>query len=113
MGFLDIFKTKEQNKTEEDIYRTLLIKKLIEDLEKLNKKVEMQQQQIITIEHKITKKKKDDNELTKLEQKIYDTYIKYKINSPEELAKRTNLKIESCRVYCSRIRSKGYKINFN
>jgi len=122
MGFLTFWKKDNKQDQEHDkeevMYRTLLIKKLIDDVEELKRKCHSLEEDL-----KEVKKKKTDNKpraesdkpqkLSKLEMKIYNTVTEKKPQTIEQLSKLTGVKLESLRVYLSRIRSKGYIIEFN
>ena len=122
MGFLTFWKSnnkedKDQDK-EEVFYRTLLIKKLIEDVEELKRKYHSLEEDLKEVKktNKDNKQRPQDNKpqsLSKLETKIYTSYTDNKPQNIEQLSKDVNIKIESLRVYLSRIRSKGYNIEFN
>lgn len=51
--------------------------------------------------------------LTKLESKIYNTFKSNPKINLNSLSKKLNLKSSSLRVYCSKIRKKGYNISFD
>jgi Fic family protein len=122
MGFLTFWKKDNKQDQEHDkeevMYRTLLIKKLIDDVEELKRKCHSLEEDL-----KEVKKKKTENKtraesdkpqkLGKLEMKIYNTVTEKKPQTIEQLSKLTGVKLESLRVYLSRIRSKGYIIEFN
>lgn len=119
MAFLTFW--RKQNKPdidkdkEEPIYRTLLIKKLIDDVEDLKKKyydleIELKKTQLNNNKREEPSKQHD---LTNLERKIYTSFLEKKPKTLEELSAITGVKIQSLRVYLSRIRSKGYSVVFN
>jgi tRNA U34 5-carboxymethylaminomethyl modifying enzyme MnmG/GidA len=103
MGFLTFWKKDNKQDQEHDkeevMYRTLLIKKLIDDVEELKRKCHSLEEDL-----KEVKKKKTENK-TRAESDKPQTI--------EQLSKLTGVKLESLRVYLSRIRSKGYIIEFN
>ena len=122
MGFLTFWKKDNKPRQDQDkeevMYKNLLIKKLIDDVEELKRKCHSLEEDL-----KEVKKKKKDNKprqdqdkpqkLSKLEMKIYNTVTEKKPQNIEQLSKLTGIKLESLRVYLSRIRSKGYIIEFN
>lgn len=135
MGFLTIFKKKENKPTdEESIYRTLTIKRLLDDVENLKKENEdfknlinklddinnikeilNKYSEMLEVNYKHFNKSKTESKqtLTQLEKKVYDTQKKFKFKSYDLLAKKLKLKPGSVRVYFNKIKNKGYNISLN
>ena len=117
MGFLTFWKKDNKQDQEHDkeevMYRTLLIKKLIDDVEELKRKCHSLEEDLKEVKNKTRAESDKPQKLSKLEMKIYNTVTEKKPQTIEQLSKLTGVKLESLRVYLSRIRSKGYIIEFN
>ena len=107
MDLLSLFKPKRN-------YLELLVSELKEDKLRLLKEVEELKEQLQEVkEFKINENIKEVHKvLTPLEEKIVKAYEDNKPNTLKELAKLSNVKVNSLSVYLSKIRTKGFKIDF-
>lgn len=110
MGFLTIFKKKEND--QEDLYKTLVIKRILDDIDKLNSKVEAISYRLEKLEKVNIKQDTKNKTLTKQEKRIVETQNKFKCKNVKELAAKTNIKPQSLRVYISKIRAKEHALEF-
>jgi len=118
MGFLSLFQSKEKKEENEDsLYRTLLLKNLMSDVEQLKLKCHSLEKELnlLKFDNLKTSNSVNDNIKTKLrltnkETKLFNIYSQNFPLTLTELSKLSNTPENTLKVYLSRIRTKGYKI---
>lgn len=111
MGFLtNIFKKQRERDLE------MFISELKSDKNKLEQEnKELKEQLYQFLGNKNTeelKDKKDKQKLTKKEKSIYNIFKNNENITKKELSDKTKLQLQSIKVYISRIKNKGFEIEF-
>lgn len=107
MGILTFW--KKEDKKEIDLYKAIVIKRLLDDVEELRNKVATLE--IYNNSIKKPNKTEPTTILTPKETDIYDFINKSPRNASHKLIEsHFKLSAVSVRIYCSRIRQKGYVV---
>ena len=116
MGFLaNIFKSKELRYLEGFVLELKQDKTLLqEEIKQLKEDIAVLRQENIKLNNKLNININNNNnvnnnkniKLTKLETKIYNSYMKHNPKTMTDLSKLTGVKESSLRVYCSKLNKK-------
>jgi hypothetical protein len=112
MSWITFWKKEEEK--EKEIFKAIVIKRLLEDVEELRNKVKVLEEELIKVreDNKKTEKTESKIKLTKLEKRIIETYETHKPKNMKQMAKLMKTKVTSMRVYVSRLRSMGFEFDF-